>query len=342
MKRRWDRIIGSPVMKILEVFKPAKNPEFPNQFKKILIIKLAAMGDTILLIPVLHALKKAFPEANLHWLVSPINFDIAKTVPYVDEVKVWKGSGFWGIRGLIANLRKEKYDLVIDYEQWARGTAILSFLSKSPHRWGFDTPDQNKAGLFTHSYKKDYTNHELFDFYNVIPKKYGLKRDYPLELWETEEGKSILTFLEPSLIKKKNKLNILIHPGCGSDGLPREWPLASYAVLIHSLIKNHNAEIYLTSGPEETFKTINLNKLIKNHGHDLGGRLSWNAIISLVKKMDLVISGNTGIMHVAAALQKPQISLHGPTNANIWGPINPQAKIIKTPCEKVPHLKIGV
>jgi ADP-heptose:LPS heptosyltransferase len=93
--------------------------------------------------------------------------------------------------------------------------------------------------------------------------------------------------------------------------------------------------------PEETKKTADLNRLIQNVATDFGGKLSWEGTISLLNDVDLVISGNTGIMHLAAALKKPQIALHGPTSDVLWGPLNSKARAVKTPCERCPSLKLG-
>ena len=124
-------------------------------------------------------------------------------------------------------------------------------------------------------------------------------------------------------------------------GRPREWPLSCYAVIAHWLIKKYGAKIVLTAGSDEIWKSRDLVRLLNGQAWDLGGKLSWPATISLVKQMDLVLSGNTGVMHVAAALKKDQVALHGPTDPRLWGPLNPRAKILQSSCPRCPCLRLG-
>lgn len=128
MNRNLDFIFGIPIIKFLKCFVIPASAGVTNQApKKILIIKLAAVGDTIILIPVLKSLREKFQSAEIHWLVSGINQSIAETVPYVN--KIWVAASFSPINlfHLISKLKKEQFDVVIDFEQWSRGSAILAF-----------------------------------------------------------------------------------------------------------------------------------------------------------------------------------------------------------------------
>src|SRR5205814_2115388 len=112
-------------------------------------------------------------------------------------------------------------------------------------------PGQFRAGLYTRSHRKQPEAHELYEFHEAVGKLGPIARETELELWQTAEGRQQADELAPAILKKKDKRWILIHPGCGADGLPREWPLANYAVLGHWLVKERNAALVLTGGPEE-------------------------------------------------------------------------------------------
>ncbi len=338
MKRWLDFIFGIPLTWVLSLLGPGfRRDDVAGVREKILVIKLAAAGDTILLGPVLRSFRKAHPDAEIHWLVSPINAALARLNPSVDKIIVWAGR-LGSLLPLAFALRREKYDAVCDLEQWSRGTTVLAFLSGAPRRTGFDTPGQHRTALFTDSYPKRYQQHEIDEFYGVLSLLGPMESDRRFDLRPSAEGEAdrdrLATFPD-------NKLRVLIHPGCGADGTPREWPLAQYAVLAHWLIKKHNAEIYISSGPEESKKALQLNRLLNGAVQDMGGKLSWNGVIALIERMDLVISGNTGVMHLAAALGKKQVALHGPTNPLLWGPINANARVIQSSCPKCPCLKLG-
>ncbi|OVE76858.1 hypothetical protein BVX98_04115 [bacterium F11] len=342
MKRFVDATVGVPLVWFLGFFSERKLGEIPKP-NKILIIKLAAMGDTIILVPVIKALREAFPDAQIHWLVSPINKSLAQTFPWIDRIWNLAKMGPFSIFKLITNLRKEQFDVVVDLEQWSRGTGFISFFTKAPYRIGFKTPGQYRDGLFTHVHEKKFEDHEIYDFYHLLSLLHPLQVHSELELWETERGKEELRHQmnRNGDLKKKNYLKILIHPGCGKDGFPREWPLSDYALLGHWLMKTFQGKIFLTGGSDDQRKTDQLSKLLGRKVIDFGGRLSWEATLSLVMEMDLVVSGNTGIMHMAAAFKKKQIALHGPTDPKIWGPLNKNAVVIQSPCPQCPSLKLG-
>jgi ADP-heptose:LPS heptosyltransferase len=193
--------------------------------------------------------------------------------------------------------------------------------------------------LFTGVVTKKYDRHEIYDFYDLLSLLGKLNPSPKMELMVTEIGR---TEVGQFFRKKKEKSKLVVfHPGCGSDGTPREWPLTSYAVLGNWILLNFDVKLVLTSGPEERKKTMDLNRLLNGRAMDLGGKLSWDGLIALVDESDLVVSGNTGVMHVAAALGKKQVALHGPTNPKIWGPLNSRAKVVSSPCPQCPCLKLG-
>jgi ADP-heptose:LPS heptosyltransferase len=339
LNRALDYLAGVPLVWLLGRFRREPSAALNSEPRKILVIKLAAVGDTVLLDHALTFFRKAHPSAEIHWLVSPINQALARFCPVIDRFFVWdRRAG--SLPALIKSLRRERYDAVCDLEQWSRGTALLSYFTGAAVRVGFDTPGQHRAALFTRSYRKRFDRHEIDDFYETLALLGPLERDRALTLpVPIHQDELVNAGLSGFLNSEKRK--VLIHPGCGSDGLPREWPLTSYAVLAHWLLKSQNAVLVLTSGPEETMKPTHLNKLLKGAALNVGGRLSWNGLIGLVAGVDLVISGNTGVMHIAAALGKRQVALHGPTNPLLWGPLNPRAVAVASPCPQCPCLKLG-
>lgn len=346
MRRRLDFAFGVPLIALLALVQRARTRDRPASVRagarrRVLVIKLAAVGDTILLVPALRAIRKALPEARLDWLVSSTNEAVARTVPYVDHLYVMRRT-VRGIVRVLRTLRPNAYDVVIDAEQWARGTALISYLTGAPRRVGFSTPGQHRAALFTRAHVKTFAAHEVDEFLRLFSLVAPLEFDRSLELWDTPGGLlEAATFLDSPIVRQATGPLVLFHPGCGADGGPREWPLESYAALGRRLQQSCGATLLLTSGPEETHKTAALNDLLDGTAHDLGGRLTWPGLIAVLRHVDLAVSGNTGVMHVAAALQLPQIALHGPTNPLLWGPVNPNAVVVQSTCSRCPCLRLG-
>ncbi len=242
MKRHLDFAVGVPLVKLFSWGKaPGRKISLPP--KKILFIKLAAAGDSVLLVPVFRQLKKQFPDTELHWLVSGVNAALASSIPYVDRILVWSPLSPFSFGKVAKTLRDENYDVVIDGEQWARATALLAWRSGAPARIGFDTPGQHRAGLYTHPVPKRADRHEIDEFFALVEPLIGSSTDRQLELQETDFGR---LQVEEGLAKslKTSALKIVLHPGCGADGLPREWPLENYAVLGHWLITQYKAALF--------------------------------------------------------------------------------------------------
>jgi len=341
MKRHIDFILGVSLGWMIQFFKKPEK-ESQRELKKILIIKLAAAGDTLLLFPVIRSMRKTFPQVEFHWLLSPVNHSLAVINPNINKFILLKNFSLFHFIKTIKSLRRENYDAIIDFEQWARGTGFISYLVGAPIRIGFDTPGQHRSSFFTQTYRKSYREHEIREFFSLASLLKPLSFDMELESPETDKG--ILEsegLIRNGFSEDQKGLRILLHPGCGSDGKFREWPLAQYALLGNWLINKFGARIYISGGPDEVAKTAQLQKLLNGKAKNIGGRGSWQGTISVVKNMDLVVSGNTGIMHLAAALKKPQVALHGPTNPDLWGPLNPKALVLQSSCPQCPSLKLG-
>ena len=122
--RFFDRYFGIPVVILLALFTRKKRRIPIQNIQNILFIKLAAIGDAILLIPTLRKLKESFPDAKLTFMCSDINKEIIEKIPYVDSIINCRVYDFLknpvNFIRFVKELRKTKYDVVIDAGQWER------------------------------------------------------------------------------------------------------------------------------------------------------------------------------------------------------------------------------
>jgi heptosyltransferase III len=313
--------------------------------EKILVVKFAALGDSILLIPALRALRKHFPRAKMVMLGSEINRELILQFPnYIDHfinvnVKFLLYRPAY-LLSLIKSLRKERYDLAIDFEQWTRITPFLIALSKAGRCIGFKTKKQYRHFIFDEALERKNNVHESINFLEML-KLIGVDSvDNTLEL-KVDTGKIV----ESKIWLDKNDMQtnqplVLIHPGCGTHGFPREWQPERYAKLIQLLQSKCDSFIVLTGTESEQPIVAEIKKNIKNNlaVYTISELSNFSALLSQAK---LFISSNTGSMHIAAALQTPQIALHGPTDKIKWGPLNPNAVVIESSCPGCPCLDLG-
>lgn len=333
--RFLDRYIGIPLCLILSL--PCKifnrGLSLESKVSSILIIKLSAIGDTILLIPTIRALREAYPEAKIGMVVTSINNAIIEDCPYIDE------SFLLDIIGSIKNpliflrfikrLRRERFKLAIDFDQWQRISSLIAYLSGARDRYGFKTASQHKHYLFTKTVPHKRGRHELLSFLDLI-RPLGIEREDPyLEFWTKGESPS------------KDRFLIAIHPGCAPHGHLREWDKERYAHLADYLIDEYKARIVLTGSKDEVRLSKEIALLMKNKPMILAGKTSISQLASLLKECRLLISGNCGVMHMAAALGTPVIALHGPTDHLKWGPWGSKHIVIRKDLSCSPCLYLG-
>lgn len=352
MKRRaifrvFDKYIGIPVIILLAILTKRKRRLPIENIKKILIIKLAAIGDSILLIPTLRTLKKTFPKAEITFICSQINISVIKKIPYVDKIIDCNVHSF--LRNpllffkFITELRKEKYELVIDVGQWERINAIFTMLSRADYTIGFKTEGQLKHFGYDSIVDHSRTKHELENFLDLL---------VPVGINITEEDKKLEYFLNKEdynfagnfweTNEFEGKTVICLHPGCGENGKPREWEVQNYIDLGKRLVEyDDNIRILITGASHEEERCAEIANGIGMNVCNTAGQFSLNNVVALVQKSKLIVCSNTGMLHIASCVGTKTMGLHGPTNPAKWGSYNKNAVLIQSDKFCSPCLYLG-
>jgi len=347
MKRRaifrfFDKYVGIPVIILLSILTKRKKRLPIENIKKILIIKLAAIGDSILLIPTLRTLKKAFPNAEFTFICSQI-----KKIPYVNKIIDCNVHSFLRNPFLffkfISELRKEKYELVIDVGQWERINAIMAMLVKADYTIGFKTEGQHKHFGYDSVVPHLRNKHELENFLDLL---------LPLGINISEEDKKLEYFLNKEdynfandfWLKNglKEKIVICLHPGCGENGKPREWEVKNYIDLGNRLVDfNSDIRILITGAKHEEERCYEIEKGIGKNVINTAGQFPLDNVVALVQKAELIVCSNTGMLHIASCVGTRTMGLHGPTNPAKWGSYNKNAVLIQSDKFCSPCLYLG-
>ncbi|MDI6757794.1 MAG: glycosyltransferase family 9 protein, partial [Endomicrobiia bacterium] len=177
-----DFYIGVPLVWLLG-FLCKKPATLDGAFKKILLIKLSAMGDSVVLIPAVRALRKKFPDATITVICTKINKDIFQLCPYINKTIVFDVKKIINPFYSLKLFGKEHYDAAIDFDQWLRVSPVLSFLSKAKIRLGFETDLQFRHYSYTHPVKHSKDRHELECFFDIIRPLSVESSDDKLEFW---------------------------------------------------------------------------------------------------------------------------------------------------------------
>ncbi|MCB0721809.1 MAG: glycosyltransferase family 9 protein [Ignavibacteriae bacterium] len=345
--RFFDRYIGIPIVIFLALFFKRKKRLPIENIKKILFVKLAAIGDSILLIPTLRTLKKRFPDAELTFVCSPINYSVIKKIPYVDKIVNCDVHSFLKnplrFVKFISDLRKEKYDILIDAGQWERINAITAAFVKSDCSVGFRTKGQFKHFVYDRVVPHQRNKHELENFLDLLA---------PLGIDIKEEDKQLEYFLTHDDEKFANdfwrendlddKTVICLHPGCGENGKPREWADERYIDLGKRLVAyDPNIRILITGSPLEVERCNIIAAGIKDNVINTAGKYTLDNVVAIVKKVKLIVCSNTGMLHIASCVGTKTMGLHGPTNPVKWGSYSKNSVLIQSDKFCSPCLYLG-
>jgi lipopolysaccharide heptosyltransferase II len=341
-EKRWarpiDHYLGIPLCAALgvgaKVMARLKPPSERKVFS-LLVIKFSAVGDTILLTPALSALRQHFPDAFLTFLCTPVNLQVVEHIPHVDDILCFEGPR--SFLRTVRTLRARQFDLVIDFEQWMRTSALLTVLSGAPRRLGFDTPGQHRAAAYTQTFRPLEGLHEVGNFLRLALLAGATPTGERPRLWLSDDDRA--KALE--ILGDIHRPLVAIHPGCGAKGAPREWFPEYYGLLADRLVEEQGATIVITGGASEKALVEQVADMMMHPPLTLAGGLSVTQFAAVLEQCDLLICGNTGAMHIAAAVGTPTVALHGPTNPRKWGPVGEGHVVIQSRLPCSPCLNLG-
>lgn len=286
-----------------------------NNFS-LLIIKLSSLGDVILSTPAIREIRKRFPHHKISFLVGEDAKDILLKCPYIDELLVAdiknRDKGIRGMLGIARILRKKNFDLVIDLQN-NRLSHMLSFLSLSPNRYGYDN---KKLGfLLNYRLKEDKLRIGPVDHQFRVLKLLGIDlMDRSLQMWPSKsDDEYIENLLNSQWLSDEQKI-IGINIGASKRWVTKCWPKEHMVRLCDELgLKNmrvvitgreaDSAEANMIAGSVRNTKIINA-----------CGKTNANQLAALIKRCAVYISADSFPLHIAAAVDTPVVALFGPTD----------------------------
>lgn len=328
-------------------------PDLKN-VKKILVIKLRHHGDVLLTSPVFSHLKKAMPDAQIDAFLYKDTLPMLEGHPDIFQFFLYdrnwkKGSLFSRIKkeiSLLLQIRKERYDLVINLTEGDRG-AIAALVSGSRYKIGFDRGGKRVLGrkkLYTHNVKHCPTPRhtvekqlDVLRCMGLFPKKE--ERDLVFHIPQNAY-QSVREMLNKVSLEEKEY--IVIHPV--SRWMFKCLPANAIGALIHELVLKGKS-VVLTSGPDKQERAMIedvLSHSPKENVIDLGGKTSLKELGALISLSEMLICVDSVPLHMASALKTPVVALFGPTSEINWGPwMHPKAIIVAQKMSCRPCFKDG-
>lgn len=282
--------------------------------KRILVMKIGALGDVILAVPSLRMIRKKFPTAHISLLTGSRFLPLVSPCPYLDEVipmdRTKSRSWFWLAR-FAKRLRGQGFDQSIDFQNNKR-THLLAFLAGIPDRFGF------RRGLFG-----GLLNHPDLGFHQPdspvrhqfrILSRLGITQcEEDLELWTDPESEArIKASLEERGISDLKKV-VGLSVGSSPRWPTKRWPADSFRKLAARLAKELGCQVVLVGSMEDQELAEEVSRGAPSLAN-LAGKTSLQDLVALIKQMCVVVTGDTAPLHVAKALGVRVVALFGPTD----------------------------
>jgi heptosyltransferase-3 len=327
--RLLDLWVGVPVLNVLATL--VRRHKFPSEIRRIGMMCSPALGDTLLFSAVFADVRAHFPKQHLICFCTPQNVAAAMLIPGADDhVVIEMTKPFVTIQ----KIREENLDLFIDFSSWQRLTAFYMLASGARFTAGFRTSGQFRERAYDVTVEHRSDQHEIENFRSLV-RSLGIAAVSPpyicppaVNLPGLPSGHEIIVFhLWPS----------------GAHSWLREWPEDRWAGLASRLAKQ-NTLFVITGAPPDLPNSERFVHLLRNSGLRAEVFVGYDGFSSLCQVLlhaKLVVSVNTGVMHLSAILGVPTFSLNGPTNNARWGPIGPVAFGIQSDGDGCGYLNLG-
>lgn len=323
--KRFDRIVGGLVCSTVKILvKPKKSKGSLNQSAsagplfmentKILVIRPGGIGDAVLLYPALKELRRGFKNAEISVLAEKRNAGILKGCPYISNLFLYDSLPL----GLFGVLRGH-YDIAIDTEQWHRLSAAISYLTGAPMRVGFATNE--REGLFTHPVPYSHDDYEVNSFLNLVSviteEKYDFNGEEPFIPLDPD----LISRIMPPILEFRKRWRAVVGIFPGATVPERRWGISRFAGLSKGLIREGIGTV-IVGGRDDLRETERLEEAV-GRGSVLSfvGRTSLMETAAVISGVDLFVTCDTGLMHVAYGVGTPTVSLFGAGIQRKWAPI---------------------
>ncbi len=314
------------------------------QPRRMLVIRLDLIGDLVLSLTAIQALKRTYPGAEIDLLAVPSSAKVIANDPDVANViaydpNIWRRPKALGqlknwreAMALRRRLQSRRYDLALSVSgPWA---AVIAALSGAKRTVGF--AQEGYPGLLTdpvpgrhwapgdHKHEVDYCL-ELAKAAGAVPTD----EDRVPKLAVSAEAEKEVEGLLQKLELREGKPLIACHVSA-NNGQSKRWPVPYWAILLDRLIAEDGANVLLTGAPNDLPLITEITQRMQQQPFNLAGKTSLSQLAALLQRADLLLTGDSGPMHIAAAVGTPLIAIHGPTDPALSGPISAKATVLRS------------
>jgi len=291
-----------------------------KDFKTIAVCKYKGLGSIIQATPLLQTLRKQYPEARIVFISTRANKALLQKIDCIDECIFLDDSGFTKLLlsypRFILKLIALRIGVFIDLEIYSNFSSLTTTLSLARNRLGFYLRASHyRMGIYTHMMYYN-TDAPIMQTYLQMARLLGAENEvetlYPLKATENAAHLSL-----PSKY-------MVINVNASDLRIERRWPLNNFEALIeHILEKWTEFGIVLIGSPSEAEYVNQLYERFSDENLiNLAGKTSFDELITVIEQAKLMITNDTGPLHIAASLNKPSVALFGPCTPQQYGALN--------------------
>lgn len=294
----------------------------PSSHGRFLITRLSALGDCVLTLPLLCALRDHFPTAHISWLIQPESAPLLRHHPDLDEIILIRRGWLKSPREICrvrARLRSGAFDVVLDPQSLTK-SALAGWLSGCPRRIGLAPPRGREAAILLNNDRIDPAAHVIHRYLGLL-KPLGISSPavnfrLPVRL---AAWRKVQQFLQ---LNRLTSGFVVLNPGAGWPS--RRWPADRYALVADWLYRKHGIRSVVN-----WFGAAERNLAMEIVGDSGGGalpapRIGLEELTELLRAARLFLGSDTGPLHMAAAVSTPCVAMFGTTRAQEVGPLNAQ------------------
>ena len=329
-----DKVIGLPLSysvnaaaRILGFFFNMDH-SLDKQFKTIAVSKFIGLGSIIQATPLLQTLRINYPEAKLIFITNEPNKKLFDHIPFVDEVLTLSDKNISSListtLSLICRLWNRKIGLYIDLEIYSNFSSIITTFSLAKNRLGFFKSDKTyRMGMYTHMMffnMKAPISEIYLQFARLSGCKEIVSELYQLKIGE-DKSRAKAERIKSIGLNPSDKY-IVVNPNASDLRIERRWDIKNFISLIERIIiEMPDYKICLIGSKSEMQHVGMITHQIKDKHQliDFSGKLTFAELIFLINNSELIITNDTGPMHIAFALRKKTVALFGPCSPEHYG-----------------------
>ncbi len=321
-----DRYLGQLLCFLVSLSHPQVR-KIPSYIRDVLIIKMFGLGTIVLMTPMVRALREANGDINIHFLTFEENQSIVKSYGISNHVYCVRRTSMvlfvLDTFNVIRVLRRLRFSVIIDGEFFSRYTALVAFLLKSDFRTGFFNRNIYRGDMLDFRAHFNPYRHIIRSFLDLVSA--FLKAEASLEI-----DKPKVPYTATFNIKKKfkeidihdpNRLIVLLNPNTSniSKGIDRSWPLENF-VAFGDLCRAKGFQVIFVGGPEDAQRTRGAVQMSGDGVISIAGRTTIDETLALMRYSFLLVTNDSGPLHMAVSVGLPTISFFGTESPLIYGP----------------------